>query len=130
MSSFSHLVYLCFSLISPHTLRAEGENKVKKANSSQRNSGTAFVISHFVMTVETNDECWYLISLCECWRRVFMGMHLFHVKGIIYHTISEPEKKQIYRFHKPPSTLILLKSYLCLVRNCCQKSSLSWHKEE
>jgi hypothetical protein len=98
MSSFSHLVYFCFGLISPNTLRAEGKNKVKKQNSSQRSSGTAFVTSRVVMTVETNAECWYLISLCECWRRVVIGMHLFHVKGIIYHTISEPEKKQYTTF--------------------------------
>jgi hypothetical protein len=51
-----------------------------------------------VMTVETNAECCSLISLCECWRRVFIWMHLFHVKGLIYHTISEPEKKQYSTF--------------------------------
>lgn len=85
VSSFTHLIYFSFSLISPHALRAEGENKVRNADSSQRNSGAAFVTSRVVMTVETNAECWYLISLCECRRRVSIRMYLFHVKGIIYH---------------------------------------------
>ena len=56
VSSITHLIFFCFSLISPHTLRAEGKNEVKEANSSQRNSGTAFVTSRVVMAVETNAE--------------------------------------------------------------------------
>ena len=98
MSSFSPPVCLCISLIALHTLRAGGKKWSSKVNFSPTNSRTALVTSRAVMTVESNAECWYPISLCGCWRHVVVGTHLFHVQGVTHHTISEPEKKQYTTF--------------------------------